>query len=82
MADMVGAYLGGPAMYDLAQPNDKPGTCIKCKGSGVYEWGPSVNGRMRHSGPCYSCRGTGKQDATQIKRNQYYNVKKIETFHF
>ena len=26
-------------MYDLSQPNDKPGTCIKCKGTGVYGWG-------------------------------------------
>jgi len=31
-------------MYDLSQPNAKPGTCIKCKGSGSYGWGACING--------------------------------------
>lgn len=64
-------------MYDLAVPNDKPGVCAKCKGSGVYQWGASVNGKMQHGGPCYSCQGTGKQNYRQIKRNQAYNRHKI-----
>lgn len=33
-------------MYDMSQPNAKPGTCGKCKGSGVYQWGACVNGKM------------------------------------
>lgn len=64
-------------MYDLSQPNSKPGQCIKCKGSGVYGWGACVNGKMANSGTCFSCRGTGKQSTTQIKRNRTYNRYKI-----
>lgn len=66
-------------MYDLSQPNDKPGTCCKCKGTGVYGWGASVNGKMTHSGTCFSCRGTGKQSSKQILRNRTYNKFKIAT---
>ena len=64
-------------MYDFSQPNEKPGTCCKCRGSGIYRWGPSINGKSQHTGTCYSCRGTGKQSATQIKRNHCYNKHKI-----
>jgi DnaJ-class molecular chaperone len=64
-------------MYDLSQPNNKPGRCIKCKGSGVYGWGACVNGKMTNSGTCFSCRGTGKQSTRQIKRNETYNRHKI-----
>jgi len=58
---------------DFAQPNAKPGRCCKCSGSGVYEWGASINGKMQHSGPCFSCRGTGQQTPKQIRRNHAYN---------
>jgi DnaJ-class molecular chaperone len=64
-------------MYDFAVVNAKPGTCAKCKGTGVYSWGTSVNGKMSHSGMCFSCKGTGKQDAKQIKVNETYNRHKI-----
>lgn len=64
-------------MYDLSQPNDKPGVCIKCKGKGVYEWGTFINGKASKSGTCFSCRGTGRQDFTQIKRNETYNRHKV-----
>jgi DnaJ-class molecular chaperone len=64
-------------MYDLSQPNHKPGTCCKCKGSGVYGWGPVVNGVCEKQGTCFSCRGTGKQSYRQIKRNETYNKYKI-----
>jgi DnaJ-class molecular chaperone len=64
-------------MYDLSQPNDKPGICCKCKGSGQYGWGASVNGKMSHSGTCFSCRGTGKQSKKQIGRNRTYNRYKV-----
>lgn len=67
----------GNTMYDLSQPNDREGTCVKCKGSGRYAWGAFVNGKPTHSGMCYSCRGTGKQDRRQIKRNETYNRHKI-----
>ena len=64
-------------MYDLSVPNVKPGVCAKCKGSGVYSWGASINGRMSRSGACFSCRGTGQQSAKQIKINVTYNRYKI-----
>lgn len=58
--------------YDFSYPNSKPGTCAKCSGSGVYRWGYPVR-----SGPCYSCKGTGKQSARQIKTNHAYNRHKL-----
>ena len=64
-------------MYDMAMPNDKPGSCCKCRGTGVYSWGVCINGKMQHNGTCYSCRGTGRQDWRQIKRNETYNRYKI-----
>lgn len=64
-------------MYDLSQPNEKPGTCCKCKGTGEYSWGASINGKMQHTGTCFSCRGTGQQSGKQIKRNETYNRYKI-----
>jgi DnaJ-class molecular chaperone len=64
-------------MYDLSVPNDQPGRCAKCKGSGRYGWGACVNGRMQHEGVCFSCKGTGKQSPRQIKTNHAYNRHKI-----
>lgn len=64
-------------MYDLSQPNDRPGRCAKCRGTGEYRWGATVNGRSEKAGPCFSCRGTGRQDRAQIARNRAYNRYKI-----
>lgn len=64
-------------MYDLSQPNAKPGICVKCRGTGTYSWGACVNGKMSNSGPCYSCQGTGRQDGRQIRRNKSYNHFKL-----
>jgi hypothetical protein len=64
-------------MYDLSIPNDRPGQCAKCGGSGMYRWGATVNGKSQHSGPCFSCQGTGQQSARQIRRNQSYNRHKL-----
>lgn len=66
-------------MYDLSQPNSKPGVCVKCKGTGRYGWGASINGRMQFSGKCHSCGGTGQQTGRDIKRNEAYNRHKIAT---
>jgi len=64
-------------MYDMSQPNAKPGRCIKCSGSGRYRWGAIENGRAKHEGPCFSCQGTGRQTSRQIRRNQAYNRFKV-----
>ena len=63
--------------FDLSVPNDKPGTCAKCQGTGEYSWGPVVNGKPKNTGPCWSCKGTGKQTAGDIKRNHGYNYFKL-----
>ncbi len=68
---------GVRSMYDLAHENDKPGQCGKCRGTGQYSWGGTVNGKPAKSGECYSCRGTGRQDRRQIARNATYNRHKI-----
>jgi hypothetical protein len=67
----------GAAMYDLSQPNDAPGTCCKCHGTGTYHWGAVVTGVPGKSGTCFSCRGTGKQSSRQIRRNRTYNHHKL-----
>lgn len=64
-------------MYDMSQPNEKPGTCGKCRGSGEYRWGGTINGKSRFSGSCHSCGGTGHQDRRDIARNNAYNRHKI-----
>jgi DnaJ-class molecular chaperone len=64
-------------MYDFSQPNDKPGVCGKCRGSGVYGWGACINGKMQFSGPCHSCGGKGTQTKADIKRDHGYNYYKL-----
>jgi DnaJ-class molecular chaperone len=64
-------------MYDFAYENAAPGTCGKCKGTGEYRWGASLNGKSMNAGKCYSCRGTGVQDKPQIICNRVYNRYKI-----
>ena len=66
-------------MYDLAQPAEELGKCPKCKGSGNYHWGGTVNGKPVHTGKCHSCRGTGWQTRSQIARNHTYNRHKLAT---
>lgn len=66
-------------MYDFSQPNDKPGECGKCHGTGVYGWGACVNGKMQFSGPCWSCRAKGQQTKDDIKRDRGYNFHKART---
>ena len=67
-------------MYDLAVPNDKPGACAKCQGSGTYGWGAVINGQPQHTGTCWSCKGTGKQTKSDIGRNRTYNRHKIASW--
>ncbi len=66
-------------MYDLSQPNSVPGKCVKCRGTGVYCWGGTVNGVPRKSGPCHSCGGKGHQTARDIQRDHAYNKHKLRT---
>jgi hypothetical protein len=46
--------------------------CDRCNGSGVYQWGACVNGRMSHSGACFACGGKGHQDQADFARNRVY----------
>tara|TARA_Y100000588_G_scaffold104422_1_gene113879 strand:- start:1194 stop:1652 length:459 start_codon:yes stop_codon:yes gene_type:complete len=63
-------------MYEFSQPNDQPGTCGKCGGTGNWHGGPFVNGRATRTGRCHSCRGKGHQTQRDIDRNHYYNERK------
>jgi DnaJ-class molecular chaperone len=65
--------------FDFSMPNEAPGVCCKCRGTGRYVVGPIINGKGKDLGTCYSCRGTGRQDRKQIARNECYNRHKIIT---
>lgn len=65
-------------MSDFSVPNAQPGPCAKCGGSGIYRWGTRINGKGGNEGPCFSCQGTGKQSARQIRRNNAYNRFKLQ----
>jgi DnaJ-class molecular chaperone len=64
-------------MHDLSVPNDKPGICAKCQGSGQYQWGAVINGQVSKSGPCHACQGTGQQTWRDIHRNRAFNRHQI-----
>lgn len=64
-------------MYDMSSPNLKPGVCSKCSGKGIYAWGATTNGKPDKVGPCWSCKGTGKQTQSDIARNKSYNRHKL-----
>jgi DnaJ-class molecular chaperone len=49
-------------------------TCDKCGGTGTYQWGACVNGRMTHSGTCFRCQGKGRQGQDDFKRNYGHNM--------
>jgi DnaJ-class molecular chaperone len=46
--------------------------CDRCRGTGIYSWGSSVNGVMQHSGVCFHCKGKGWQTKDDEKRNAAY----------
>lgn len=46
--------------------NIKPVKCWRCQGTGVYRWGPTVNGIFRgKEGPCFKCVGGGEFPRTE-----------------
>jgi hypothetical protein len=47
--------------------------CDKCSGSGTYQWGACINGRMTHSGSCFRCEGKGYQTMDDFRRNRGYD---------
>jgi DnaJ-class molecular chaperone len=58
---------------DLSTPNDRPGRCAKCKGSGRYAWGAVTNGKPQFTGRCNACQGSGHQTKNDIARNHAFN---------
>jgi len=48
-------------------------TCERCKGTGEYSWGGTINGRPVHAGACYRCSGTGRQTMCDFRRNRGYD---------
>lgn len=52
--------------------------CDRCGGTGRYQWGACVNGKMSHSGPCFACEGKGRQNQSDFARNRcYWNHVKV-----
>ncbi len=47
--------------------------CTRCKGSGTYYWGVSVNGKMSHSAPCARCGGNGQMTFDDMRRGRAYD---------
>ena len=47
--------------------------CERCRGSGVYTWGGTVNGRPIHTGECFRCGGKGWQGVADFRRNYGYD---------
>lgn len=48
-------------------------TCDRCDGSGRYQWGTQVNGRMPYSGPCFRCKSKGYFTDEDHRRNWGYD---------
>ena len=48
-------------------------TCDRCDGSGRYQWGAQVNGRMTNSGPCFRCKSKGYFTDDDHRRNWGYD---------
>jgi hypothetical protein len=34
--------------------------CWRCNGTGIYQWGACINGKMQKSGDCFKCVGGGE----------------------
>ncbi len=47
--------------------------CDKCKGTGIYKWGSSVNSKMTYSGGCFRCSGNGQMDFDDMRRCKAYD---------
>ena len=46
--------------------------CERCKGTGDYCWGGTINGRPVHKATCYHCGGAGQQTLEDAYRNRSY----------
>lgn len=56
--------------------------CQHCDGSGIYRWGPTINGVFRgKSGDCHQCQGKGKMDSDDCIRASVYYRHKIVGMH-
>ncbi len=47
--------------------------CKRCKGTGIYYWGASINGKMSCSGPCARCGGDGRMTFDDMRRCRAYD---------
>ena len=43
--------------------------CPRCRGTGIYNWGGTINGVPVHSGPCFRCLNKGRQNQEDFRRN-------------
>jgi hypothetical protein len=83
----VAVYTMGTVAFENAVRADKPESpvewivaaksvecdCERCKASGIYEWGASINGKMTHSAECARCAGKGRMDFDDMRRGKAYD---------
>jgi hypothetical protein len=63
-----------PSPADWVEAAKKATTkCGRCNGTGQYQWGACVNGKMTHSATCFRCEGKGYQDQEDYARNYGYD---------
>jgi uncharacterized paraquat-inducible protein A len=74
MIEVVKLAGDNPTPEQWVEAAEKATTvCDACHGSGRYQWGACINGRMQHSGPCFRCQSKGRQGQADYKRNAYYD---------
>lgn len=50
--------------------------CDRCRRTGDYCWGGTINGRPVHKATCYHCGGAGRQTIDDVHRNR------VHLFHY
>lgn len=73
-ASVAAQIVETPAPVETPASTERPARrCDRCNGTGIYQWGASVNGVMQFSGACFRCRGTGTQTDADQRRNYGYD---------
>lgn len=61
-----------PAQWIVAVRSVRCG-CERCSGTGVYNWGGTVNGVPVHSGDCFRCGAKGWLNFDDMRRCNIYD---------
>jgi len=52
--------------------------CNACNSTGIYTWGPVINGKPSHQNKCFACNGKGTQTRTDLVRQYTYYAHRIQ----